>query len=155
MNPYIDLQQTVSRLNEAYKFVQQLVADGGTLLFVGTKKQAQEAVAEEARRCGMYYVNQRWLGGMLTNFKTIQLRITYLRELEASSRIVAISSACPRRRSSTCRMSWLDLSVFLGGIKDMRRLPSAFCYRYAKGTHGLYWRHDAWNSNHCSGGYQL
>src|SRR5436853_1273719 len=79
----IDLQQTVSRLNEAYKFVQQLVADGGTLLFVGTKKQAQEAVAEEAKRCGMYYVNQRWLGGMLTNFKTIQLRITYLRELEA------------------------------------------------------------------------
>src|SRR5690348_13006673 len=79
----IDLQQTVTRLNESYKFVQQLVADGGTLLFVGTKKQAQEAVAEEARRCGMYYVNQRWLGGMLTNLQTMQSRIRYLRDLEA------------------------------------------------------------------------
>src|SRR5438132_13432496 len=79
----IDLQQTVTRLNEAYKFVEQLAAQGGTILFVGTKKQAQEAVAEEARRCGMYYVNQRWLGGMLTNFQTIQLRIRYLRDLKA------------------------------------------------------------------------
>ncbi len=66
----IDLQQTVARLNEAYKFVEKLAAEGGTILFVGTKKQAQEAVAEEARRCGMYYVNHRWLGGMLTNFQT-------------------------------------------------------------------------------------
>src|SRR5260370_717497 len=82
----IDLQQTVTRLNEAYKFVEQLAAQGGTILFVGTKKQAQEAVAEEARRCGMYYVNQRWLGGMLTNFQTIQLRIRYLRELEAQQK---------------------------------------------------------------------
>src|SRR5467141_491976 len=78
----IDLQQTVTRLNEAYKFVEQLAAQGGTILFVGTKKQAQEAVAEEAKRCGMFYVNQRWLGGMLTNFQTIQSRIRYLRELE-------------------------------------------------------------------------
>src|SRR5437899_4544728 len=66
----IDLQQTVSRLNDAYKFVEQLTANGETILFVGTKKQAQEAVAEEAKRCNMYYVNQRWLGGMLTNFQT-------------------------------------------------------------------------------------
>src|SRR5207247_11392998 len=79
----IDLQQTVTRLNEAYKFVEQLVASGETILFVGTKKQAQEAVAEEAKRSGMYYVNQRWLGGMLTNFQTIQSRIRYMRELEA------------------------------------------------------------------------
>jgi small subunit ribosomal protein S2 len=79
----IDLQQTVTRLNDAYKFVEQVAADGGTILFVGTKKQAQEAVAEEATRCGMYYVNHRWLGGMLTNFQTIQLRIRYLRDLEA------------------------------------------------------------------------
>jgi len=78
----IDLQQTVTRLNEAYKFVEQLAANGETILFVGTKKQAQEAVAEEAKRCGMYYVNQRWLGGMLTNFQTIQSRIRYLRDLE-------------------------------------------------------------------------
>ena len=78
----IDLQQTVARLNEAYKFAEQLVADGGTLLFVGTKKQAQEAVAEEAQRSGQFYVNFRWLGGMLTNYQTIQKRIRYLRDLE-------------------------------------------------------------------------
>jgi len=78
----IDLQQTVSRLNDAYKFVEQLAANGESILFVGTKKQAQEAVAEEAKRCNMYYVNQRWLGGMLTNFQTIQSRIRYLRDLE-------------------------------------------------------------------------
>src|SRR5436309_2337107 len=82
----IDLQQTVTRLNDAYKFVEQLAARGETILFVGTKKQAQEAVAEEAKRCGMYYVNQRWLGGMLTNFQTIQSRIRYLRELEAQQK---------------------------------------------------------------------
>src|SRR5438874_3781401 len=68
----IDLQQTVTRLNDAYKFIEQIAAEGGTILFVGTKKQAQEAVAEEATRCGMYFVNHRWLGGMLTNFQTIQ-----------------------------------------------------------------------------------
>src|SRR5579872_2432634 len=79
----IDLQQTVYRLNEAYRFIEQLAARGETLLFVGTKKQAQEAVEEEAKRCGMYYVNQRWLGGMLTNFKTIQGRVAHLRDLEA------------------------------------------------------------------------
>src|ERR1700730_8515372 len=79
----IDLQQTVTRLNEAYKFVEQLAANGENILFVGTKKQAQEAICEEAKRCGMYYVNQRWLGGMLTNFQTIQSRIRYLRDLEA------------------------------------------------------------------------
>src|SRR5881296_4612813 len=81
----IDLQQTVTRLNEAYKFVEQLAADGGTVLFVGTKKQAQEAVAEEAKRCGMYYVNQRWLGGMLTNMATVQKSIKRLKELEQMS----------------------------------------------------------------------
>src|SRR5258708_14189197 len=77
----IDLQQTVTRLNEAYKFVEQLAAQGGTLLFVGTKKQAQEAVAEEAQRCGMHFVNQRSLWGMLTKFPTIQSRIRSLRDL--------------------------------------------------------------------------
>src|SRR5204863_7215384 len=79
----IDLQQTVTRLNDAYKFVEQLVANGGTILFVGTNKQAQEAVVEEAKRCGMYYVNQPWLVGMLTNFEQIKLRMSYLGELAA------------------------------------------------------------------------
>src|SRR2546429_372435 len=120
----IDLQQTVSRLNEAYKFVQQLVADGGTLLFVGTKKQAQEAVAEEAKRCGMYYVNQRWLGGMLTNFKTIQLRIAYLRELE-SRRDRGDFERLPKKEVQHLQDELIRLERILGGIKDMRRLPSA------------------------------
>ncbi len=120
----IDLQQTVGRLNEAYKFVQQLAADGGTLLFVGTKKQAQEAVAEEAKRCGMYYVNQRWLGGMLTNFKTIQLRIAYLRELEAR-RDRGDFERLPKKEVQRLQDELLRLERILGGIKDMRRLPSA------------------------------
>jgi len=120
----IDLQQTVGRLNEAYKFVQQLVADGGTLLFVGTKKQAQEAVAEEAKRCGMYYVNQRWLGGMLTNFKTIQLRISHLRELEAR-RDRGDFERLPKKEVQHLQDELIRLERILGGIKDMRRLPSA------------------------------
>lgn len=120
----IDLQQTVGRLNEAYKFVQQLVADGGTLLFVGTKKQAQEAVAEEAKRCGMYYVNQRWLGGMLTNFKTIQLRISHLRELEAR-RDRGDFERLPKKEVQHLQDELVRLERILGGIKDMRRLPSA------------------------------
>lgn len=78
----IDLQKTVKKVEEAYHFVKQLAADGGTLLFVGTKKQAQESVADEAERCGMYFINQRWLGGTLTNFQTIQKRIHRLEQLE-------------------------------------------------------------------------
>jgi len=78
----IDLEQTVTRLDRACEFVQQVVAEGGTILFVGTKKQAQETVEEEAKRCGVYYVNQRWLGGVLTNFATIQARIDHLVRLE-------------------------------------------------------------------------
>jgi len=120
----IDLQQTVSRLNEAYKFVEQLTADGGTILFVGTKKQAQEAVAEEARRCGMYFVNQRWLGGMLTNFQTIQLRIRYLRELEAR-RERGDFERLPKKEVQHLQDDITRLERILGGIKDMRRLPNA------------------------------
>lgn len=120
----IDLQQTVTRLNEAYKFVEQLVADGGTLLFVGTKKQAQEAVAEEAKRCGMFYVNQRWLGGMLTNFQTIQSRIRYLRELE-SMRDRGDFERLPKKEVQRLQDDMARLERILGGIKDMRRLPSA------------------------------
>ncbi len=120
----IDLQQTVTRLNEAYKFVEQLAAEGGTLLFVGTKKQAQEAVAEEAKRCGMYFVNQRWLGGMLTNFQTIQSRIRYLRDLEAR-RDRGDFERLPKKEVQRLQDDMNRLERTLGGIKDMRRLPTA------------------------------
>jgi small subunit ribosomal protein S2 len=120
----IDLQQTVTRLNDAYKFVEQLAAKGGTLLFVGTKKQAQEAVAEEAKRCGMFYVNQRWLGGMLTNFQTIQLRIRYLRDLEAR-RDRGDFERLPKKEVQHLQDDIARLERTLGGIKDMRRLPDA------------------------------
>jgi len=120
----IDLQQTVSRLNEAYKFVEQLAANGGTILFVGTKKQAQEAVAEEAKRCGMYYVNQRWLGGMLTNYQTIQARIRYLRDLEAR-RDRGDFERLPKKEVQHLQDDITRLERTLGGIKDMRRLPDA------------------------------
>ena len=120
----IDLQQTVTRLNDAYKFVQQLAAEGGTILFVGTKKQAQEAVAEEAKRCGMFYVNQRWLGGMLTNFQTIQSRIRYLRDLE-NRRDRGDFERLPKKEVQRLQDDMARLERTLGGIKDMRRLPNA------------------------------
>ena len=120
----IDLQHTVSRLNDAYKFVEQLAAKGETILFVGTKKQAQEAVAEEAKRCGMFYVNQRWLGGMLTNFQTIQSRIRYLRDLEAR-RDRGEFERLPKKEAQRLQDDIVRLERILGGIKEMRRLPSA------------------------------
>ena len=120
----IDLQQTVTRLNDAYKFVEQLAANGENILFVGTKKQAQEAVAEEAKRCGMYYVNQRWLGGMLTNFQTIQSRIRYLRDLE-TRRDRGDFERLPKKEVQHLQDDMARLERILGGIKDMRRLPSA------------------------------
>jgi small subunit ribosomal protein S2 len=120
----IDLQQTVTRLNEAYKFVEQIAASGGTILFVGTKKQAQEAVAEEAKRCGMFYVNQRWLGGMLTNFKTIQSRINYLKDLEVR-RDRGDFERLPKKEVQHLQDDIARLERILGGIKDMRRLPNA------------------------------
>jgi small subunit ribosomal protein S2 len=120
----IDLQQTVARLNDAYNFVERLAASGGTILFVGTKKQAQEAVAEEAKRCGMYYVNQRWLGGMLTNFQTIQSRIRYLRDLEAR-RDRGDFERLPKKEAQRLTDDIARLERALGGIKDMRRLPNA------------------------------
>src|SRR5579885_1847617 len=120
----IDLQQTVARLNEAYNFVKQLAANGESILFVGTKKQAQEAVAEEAKRSGMYYVNQRWLGGMLTNFQTIQSRIRYLRELEAR-RDRGEFERLPKKEVQRLQDDITRLERLLGGIKDMKRLPAA------------------------------
>jgi small subunit ribosomal protein S2 len=120
----IDLQQTVTRLNDAYKFVEQVASEGGSILFVGTKKQAQEAVLEEAKRCNMYYVNQRWLGGMLTNFQTIQSRIRYLRDLEAR-RERGDFERLPKKEAQHLQDDMTRLERTLGGIKDMRRLPSA------------------------------
>jgi small subunit ribosomal protein S2 len=120
----IDLQQTVSRLNEAYKFVATITAEGESILFVGTKKQAQEAVDQEAKRCGMFYVNQRWLGGMLTNFQTIQTRIRYLKDLQARKERGEFERL-PKKEAQHLEEQMARLERTLGGIKDMRRLPAA------------------------------
>ena len=118
----IDLQQTVSRLNEAYGFVRDTAANGGAVLFVGTKKQAQEAVESEAKRCGMFFVNQRWLGGMLTNFRTIQSRIKRLTDLEAQKEAGEFERL-PKREASELTDEIARLNKMLGGIKQMKRLP--------------------------------
>jgi small subunit ribosomal protein S2 len=120
----IDLQQTVTRLNEAYKFVATITAEGESILFVGTKKQAQEAVEQEAKRCGMFYVNQRWLGGMLTNFQTIQARIRYLKDLQARKERGEFERL-PKKEAQHLEEQMARLERTLGGIKDMRRLPAA------------------------------
>lgn len=120
----IDLQKTVRKVDEAYDFVKSLSAAGETILFVGTKKQAQEAVKEEAEKCGMFFVNQRWLGGMLTNFQTIRRRIDRLHELEkmeADGRM----NLLPKKEVAELMHEKERLTKFLGGIKDMRRLPGA------------------------------
>lgn len=120
----IDLQKTVKKVEEAYNFVRDIAAQGGTLLFVGTKKQAQEAVKEEAARCEMFFVNERWLGGMLTNFQTIQKRINRLRELEAMEE-KGTFEVLPKKEVITLRHEMDRLQKFLGGIKNMNKLPSA------------------------------
>jgi small subunit ribosomal protein S2 len=120
----LDLQQTVSRLNEAYKFVANTVANGDSILFVGTKKQAQEAIAEAATNAGQFYVNQRWLGGMLTNFETIQKRIRFLRDLEARKERGDFERL-PKKEAQGLQDELDRLTKLLGGIKDMRRLPGA------------------------------
>ncbi|AQS59360.1 30S ribosomal protein S2 [Desulforamulus ferrireducens] len=120
----IDLQKTVKKVEECYEFVKQTAAEGGTILFVGTKKQAQEAVKEEAERCGMYYVNQRWLGGMLTNFQTIRRRIDRLHELERMEQDGTFE-VLPKKEVAQLMHEKEKLDKFLGGIKNMRRLPSA------------------------------
>ncbi|CCO09446.1 30S ribosomal protein S2 [Desulfotomaculum varum] len=120
----IDLQKTVKKVEEAYEFVKQLAAEGGSLLFVGTKKQAQEAVKEEAERCGMFYVNQRWLGGMLTNFQTIRQRIDRLHELERMEEDGTFD-VLPKKEVARLLHEKEKLDKFLGGIKNMRRLPGA------------------------------
>ncbi|MHB8126488.1 MAG: 30S ribosomal protein S2 [Desulfitobacteriaceae bacterium] len=120
----IDLQKTVKKVDEAFNFVRNLSAEGGTMLFVGTKKQAQESVKEEAERCGMYYVNERWLGGMLTNFQTIQKRVDRLRELERME-TESVFEVLPKKEVAALRHEMDKLERFLGGIKNMKRLPSA------------------------------
>ena len=120
----IDLQKTVRKMEEAYNFVRDLALQGGTLLFVGTKKQAQETVREEAERCGMFYVNTRWLGGTLTNYQTIKKRIQRLRELEQMEE-EGVFSVLPKKEVMKLRAEKEKLQRFLGGIKDMPGLPDA------------------------------
>ena len=118
----IDLQKTVGMSDDAYNALVQIVADGGTVLFVGTKKQAQDAIQTEAERCGMYYVNQRWLGGMMTNFKTIQSRVNRLRAIEKMSEDGTFD-VLPKKEVAALQKEWDKLEKNLGGIKDMKRLP--------------------------------
>ena len=118
----IDLQKTVKMIDNAYANVSQIMRDGGEILFVGTKKQAQDSIKEEALRCGMYYINERWLGGMLTNFKTIQSRIKRLKELD---RMVANGTmdVLPKKEVAKLMHEKEKLDRNLGGIKDMTRIP--------------------------------
>ncbi|MCL2574387.1 MAG: 30S ribosomal protein S2 [Defluviitaleaceae bacterium] len=118
----IDLQKTVKKVDEAYHAVADILKDGGTILFVGTKKQAQESIREEAVRCGMYYVNERWLGGMLTNFKTIQLRIKRLKELEKMEENGSFDNL-PKKEVAQLLHEKAKLDRNLGGIKDMKKIP--------------------------------
>ena len=120
----IDLQKTVKKLDEAYMFVRDLAANGGTLLFVGTKKQAQDAIKTEAERCGMYFVNARWLGGMMTNYKTIQQRIIRLEQLH-NMEADGTFDMLPKKEVIKLRGDIEKLEKYLGGIKEMKRLPAA------------------------------
>ncbi len=120
----IDLQKSVGMVDTAYRAVADIVADGGTILFVGTKKQAQDSIALEAERCGMFYVNERWLGGMLTNFKTIQSRIERLKEIEAMQEDGTFE-VLPKKEVIALKKELEKLQKNLGGIKEMKRLPDA------------------------------
>ncbi|MCI8752468.1 MAG: 30S ribosomal protein S2 [Lachnospiraceae bacterium] len=120
----IDLQKSVGKVDEAYNAVKNIVADGGTILFVGTKKQAQDSIRTEAERCGMFYVNERWLGGMLTNFKTIQTRIKRLKAIEAMSEDGTFD-VLPKKEVIVLKKEWDKLEKNLGGIKEMKKLPDA------------------------------
>ena len=118
----IDLQRTVKKVEEAYNFVRDVAAEGGEVLFVGTKKQAQDAIESEAKRCGMHYVNQRWLGGMLTNYKTIRKRIDRLHEL-AKMEEDGIFELLPKKEVIKLKHEEERLEKFLGGIKNMDKTP--------------------------------
>ena len=120
----IDLQKSVGKVDEAYKAIFDVAAEGGTILFVGTKKQAQDAVKTEAERCGMYYVSERWLGGMLTNFKTIQGRINRLKDIERMSEDGTFD-VLPKKEVIALKKEWEKLEKNLGGIKEMKKVPDA------------------------------
>ena len=120
----IDLQKTVKKLEEAYMFVRDIAADGGEILFVGTKKQAQDSVKEEAVRCGMPYVNARWLGGMLTNFNTIQKRIKRLAQLKAME-ADGTFDLLPKKEVTKLNLEIEKLEKFMGGITEMKKQPAA------------------------------
>ena len=120
----IDLQKSVGKVDEAYYAIKDIVADGGKILFVGTKKQAQDSIKSEAERCGMFYVNERWLGGMLTNFKTIQSRVNRLKAIERMSEDGTFD-VLPKKEVIALRKEWEKLERNLGGIKEMKRVPDA------------------------------
>ena len=120
----IDLQKTVKKLEEAYNFIRETSANGGNILFVGTKKQAQDAIKEEAARCGGYYVNARWLGGMMTNFRTMRTRIdrlAQLRKMEADGTFAML----PKKEVIGLQAEIEKLEKYLGGVKEMKKLPAA------------------------------
>ena len=119
----LDLQKTEKKLQEAYNETKRIVADGGVVLFVGTKKQIQETIKEEAERCGMYYINSRWLGGTLTNFATIKTRIARLNELETME-ADGTFEVLPKKEVTKLRKEMEILNTNLGGIKNMEKLPS-------------------------------
>jgi small subunit ribosomal protein S2 len=121
----IDLQQSLAYIDRAYEFIKETVAHGGTILYVGTKKQAQEAIAEQARRVGMPFVNQRWLGGMLTNFSTVYKRLQRLKELEEIDFNDVAASGMTKKELLQLRREHDKLDKTLGGIRDMARVPSA------------------------------
>jgi small subunit ribosomal protein S2 len=120
----IDLAQTVTALNQAYEFIADTVERGGTVLFVGTKKQAQETIAEEAERAGQYFINQRWMGGLLTNYVTIRARIRYLQDLE-QRREQGDFDRLPKKEALKYEHEIEKLNRLLGGIREMQKLPSA------------------------------
>jgi len=120
----IDLQKSVGMVDDAYNAIASVASQGGTILFVGTKKQAQDAVKAEAERCGMFYVNERWLGGMLTNFKTIQSRVGRLKQIERMSEDGTFD-VLPKKEVITLKKEWEKLEKNLGGIKNMKRIPDA------------------------------
>lgn len=120
----IDLQKTVKKVEEAYEFIKSVATEGKDVLFVGTKKQAQEAIQEEAARCNMYFVNQRWLGGMMTNFKTIKTRIERLNELESMEN-EGTFALLPKKEVIKLKAEKEKLQKNLSGIKEMKRVPGA------------------------------
>ena len=120
----IDLQKTVKKLDEAYNFVRDVAAEGGEILFVGTKKQAQESIRDEATRCGMHFVNARWLGGMLTNFRTIRKRIDRMEQLKTMQEDGTFD-LLPKKEVVKLELEMEKLDKYLGGVKNMKGLPKA------------------------------